>query len=133
MGVVVKIGELSTRSGCSVQTIRYYEKEGLIPKPARTESNYRVNDTAALKTLRFIKNCRAMDLTLGETKQLILLQRSPEETCESVNGLIDKHLDVVSSRIADLKTLQGELESLRQKCGKERSIKQCGILGELCP
>lgn len=133
MGVVVKIGELSTRSGCSVQTIRYYEKEGLIPKPARTESNYRVYDTTALKTLRFIKNCRAMDLTLGEIKQLILLQRSPEETCETVNDLIDKHLDVISSRISDLKALQGDLESLRQKCGNERSIKQCGILGELCP
>lgn len=130
---VMKIGELAKFSGCSVQTIRYYEKEGLISAPARTEGNYRIYDTTALEKLSFIKNCRALDLTLDEIKQLILLQHSPGTPCETVNDMIDTHLDIVKSRMADLKKLHDDLKMLRQKCGHARSIEQCGILDELSP
>lgn len=129
----MKIGELAKRSGCSVQTIRYYEKEGLISSPARTDGNFRVYDSPALDKLTFIKNCRTLDLTLNEIKQLIMLQDSPGRPCEKVNGMIDEHLGIVKSRIIDLQKLHDDLKELRQKCGQARTIEQCGILDELSP
>ncbi len=129
----MKIGELAKRSGCSIQTIRYYEKEGLISAPERTEGNFRTYNSAILERLSFIKNCRALDLTLNEIKHLILLQNSPETPCEAVNEMIDTHLLFVESRISDLQKLHADLKHLRLKCGEARSVDQCGILGELLP
>lgn len=129
----MKIGELAKRSGCSIQTIRYYEKEGLISAPERTEGNFRVYSAVALENLSFIRNCRALDLTLSEIKHLISLQNSPGTPCEAVNQIIDAHLLVVESRISDLQKLHGDLKLLRLKCGNARSVDQCGILGELLP
>lgn len=129
----MKIGELAKLSGCSIQTIRYYEKEGLISAPERTEGNFRMYNTALLERLSFIKNCRALDLTLNEIKNLISLQNSPGTPCEAVNEMIDAHLLVVESRIADLQKLHGDLKQLRLKCGNARTVDQCGILGELLP
>jgi|SRR5690554_5051194 len=129
----MKIGELAKRSGCSIQTIRYYEKEGLISAPARTGGNFRLYDIAALEKLSFIKNCRALDLTLSEIKHLIALQHSPDTPCEAVNAMIDAHLHIVQTRITDLRNLQNDLKRLRHKCGHARSIDQCGILNELSP
>lgn len=129
----MKIGELAKRSGCSVQAIRYYEKEGLIPLAPRTEGNFRLYGSPALEKLSFIKNCRALDLTLGEIKHLISLQNSPGKPCESVNEMIDTHLQIVETRINELANLQRDLSRLRQKCEQSRSIDQCGILNELSP
>ena len=129
----MKIGALAKRSGCSVQSIRYYEKEGLISAPARTDGNFRLYDAGALEKLSFIKNCRTLDLTLGEIKQLISLQHLPDMPCEAVNDMIDAHLNVVQSRIADLQNLFGELKRLRHRCGHARTVDQCGILEGLSP
>ena len=82
----MKIGELAKRSGCSIQTIRYYEKEGLISAPERTEGNFRLYNSVVLEKLSFIKNCRALDLTLSEIKHLVSLQNSPETPCEVSRG-----------------------------------------------
>ncbi|MFL0809216.1 MAG: Cd(II)/Pb(II)-responsive transcriptional regulator [Agarilytica sp.] len=129
----MKIGALAKRSGCSIQTIRYYEKEGLITSVARTDGNFRLFDTAALEKLEFIKNCRALDLPLNEIKQLVTLQYSPGAPCEAVNDMIDAHLHVVQSRIGDLQKLHSELKHLQHRCDTARSVDQCGILKELSP
>lgn len=130
---LLKIGELAKRSGCSIQTIRYYEKEGLISAPARSDGNFRLYDTYTLEKLVFIRNCRALDLTLSEIKHLISLQHSPGTPCEAVNDMIDTHLHIVEARIADLQNLHSDLKRLRYTCGQARSIDQCGILNELSP
>ena len=129
----MKIGEVAKRSGCSIQTIRYYEKEGLISAPARSDGNFRLYDGSTLEKLAFIKNCRALDLTLSEIKHLITLQHSPGTPCEAVNDMIDSHLQIVETRITDLQNLHGDLKRLRYTCGQARSIDQCGILNELSP
>lgn len=116
-----------------VRMIRHYEKEGLISEPARTDGNFRIYSTGALEKLSFIKNCRALDLTLSEIKHLISLQHSPGTPCEAVNDMIDAHLHIVETRITDLQNLQRDLKRLRHKCGRARSIDQCGILNELSP
>jgi len=127
----MKIGKLAKLSGHTVQTIRYYEKKSLISKPERTDGNFRIYDYETLEKLAFIKNCRALDLTLNETKHLISLQHLSCAPCEEVNEIIDNHLLDVKSRIEDLQKLQEDLIKLRLKCGRARSIDQCGILGEL--
>lgn len=129
----MKIGELAKRSGCSIQTIRYYEKEALISAPERTEGNFRVYNMAVLERLSFIKNCRALGLALSEVKLLISLQNSPKTQCKAINEIIDSHLLVVESRISDLEKLYVDLKQLRLKCGSTKSVDQCGILGELQP
>jgi Cd(II)/Pb(II)-responsive transcriptional regulator len=136
----MKISEVSKRSGCSIQAIRYYEKEGLISAPSRTEGNFRLYGSEEIERLSFIKHCRTLDLSLSEIKHLLELQYLPSTPCETVNVMIDEHLKLVETRIADLqklqsdlKKLQSDLKKLRGQCSSARSIDQCGILEALSP
>jgi DNA-binding transcriptional MerR regulator len=85
----LKIGELAKLTACSVQTIRYYEKEGLLDSIKRSEGNFRLYDNRAVKQLMFIKHCRSLDITLSEIRQLIELRDFPETTCNNINALVD--------------------------------------------
>lgn len=127
----MKIGKLAKLTACSIQTIRYYEKEGLLDTVKRSEGNYRLYDSRAIKQLMFIKHCRNLDITLSEIRQLIELRDSPETTCNNVNALVDKHIKQVDLRIEELKELKKQLKILRRKCNAGRVVKECGILLEL--
>lgn len=124
----MKIGELAQTSGCSIQTIRYYEKEGLIAATSRTDGNFRIYNDHILEKLLFIKHCRSLDLTLKEINKLLELQRSPESDCDEVNDMIDTHLHLVESRIEELKALHRDLSALQRRCSRPNSVSQCGIL-----
>ena len=112
----MKIGELATATDCAVETIRYYEREGLLPEPARRESNYRLSTQAHVERLTFIRNCRTLDMTLDEIRSLLRLRDSPEGQCDSVNALIDAHIAHVQARIDGLQALQAQLLELRRQC-----------------
>ncbi|WP_341921511.1 Cd(II)/Pb(II)-responsive transcriptional regulator [Hydrocarboniphaga effusa] len=127
----LKIGDLAERLKVPVETIRYYEKEGLLPAPRRTEGNYRVYDTAHVDRLAFIRNCRALDMTLDEVRELLRLRDAPDEECVGVNLLVDEHIQHVQDRIADLRKLESTLTALRHRCGSNRSAGECGILETL--
>lgn len=127
----MKIGELAAQARCDVQTIRFYEREGLLPPPARTESNYRLYGTGHVDRLAFIRHCRALDITLDEIRQLLRFKDTPQQDCAEVNALLDAHIGQVARRIKELKALQGELVKLRGQCGQARQAKDCGILEEL--
>jgi Cd(II)/Pb(II)-responsive transcriptional regulator len=127
----MKIGELSKRTDCSIQTIRYYEKEKLLQSIQRSEGNYRLYDEAAVEQLGFIKLCRSLDLSLSEIRQLIALKRSPNAQCDEVNLMMDKHIDQVERRIDELSKLREQLITLRDCCSDERTVAQCGILKTL--
>jgi len=127
----LKIGELAKLSGCSIQAIRYYEKEKLLDSIKRSEGGYRLYDNRAIRQLMFIKHCRNLDITLSEIRLLIELRDYPETTCGNVNALIDKHSKQVDLRIKELTALKRQLETLRQTCTSGRAIKDCGILMEL--
>jgi Cd(II)/Pb(II)-responsive transcriptional regulator len=127
----LKIGELAKLTACSIQTIRYYEKEGLLDSIKRSEGNFRLYDNRAIKQLMFIKHCRSLDITLSEIRQLIDLRNSPETTCNNVNALVDRHTKQVDLRIEELKELKIQLKILRRKCTTGRVVKDCGILLEL--
>ena len=124
----MKIGELAKLTDCQVETIRYYEKEGLLPPPARSDGNYRLYPQAHTERLVFIRNCRSLDMTLEEIRSLLGLRDSPQDQCESVNALIDEHIHHVKARIDGLLALQEQLLDLRQRCGGGN---QCGILQQL--
>ena len=124
----MKIGELAKLTDCQVETIRYYEREGLLPEPARSEGNYRLYTQAHVERLTFIRNCRSLDMTLEEIRSLLNLRDSPQDQCESVNALIDEHIHHVKARIDGLLALQEQLLDLRQRCGGGN---QCGILQQL--
>lgn len=127
----MKIGELAKRVDCPVETIRYWEKEGLLPPPARTEGNYRNYGETHLERLLFIRNCRTLDMSLDEIRQLLRLRDQPNETCIEVNDLIDEHIRHVVVRIEALKSLESHLRALRQRCTQGREVDQCGILQKL--
>ena len=127
----MKIGKLSKVSGCSVQTIRYYEKENLISTPDRTEGNFRLYNNTSLKELEFVKHCRSLDIPLSDIKKLIELKQSPEESCSSVNALIDDQLKLVSQRMTELKSLKKELQRMANSCSSDNSIDQCEIIKSL--
>ena len=127
----LKIGELAKRTGSLVETIRYYEREGLLPEPARSEGNYRVYADTDLERLQFIRHCRSLDMTLEEIRNLLRFRDAPDRNCGEVNALLDEHIQHVGRRIKELKVLQQNLRALRKLCRQEQATKDCGILQSL--
>ena len=127
----MKIGELAKLTGCSVQTIRYYEAEKLLPSTRRSEGNFRLYDGASAEQLVFIRLCRGLDLSLSEIRQLLILKRSPNAQCDEVNRMIEVHIQQVESRIRELTQLNEMLKALRGRCSDQRTVEQCGILQTL--
>lgn len=127
----MKIGELAKITDCSIQTIRYYEKEQLLCSITRTEGNFRVYDKSSIKQLMFIKQCRSLDLTLAEIRQLLELNRTPNIKCKTVNMMINTHIQQVEKRIDELVNLRTQLVSLGKSCSTDRTVEQCGILQNL--
>lgn len=128
----MKIGELAKQTGCPVETVRYYEREGLLTAALRDEgNNYRRYDHRHLERLTFIRRCRALDMTHGEIRSLLQARVEPDASCESINELIDDHLKHVQARIFELKALEAQLRELRGQCQDARATRHCGILREL--
>jgi len=128
---VLRIGELSKKADCLVQTVRFYESEGLLPEPARSEGNFRLYDDVHLQRLLFIRRCRAIDLTLDEIRQLLSFRDRPELDCGEVNALADSHIAQVRAKIKELRALEHELMELRRSCDTTRTARECGILKSL--
>ena len=124
----MKIGELAQVAQCTVETVRYYEKEGLLSAPARTRANYRSYGEFHVERLRFIRNCRALDMTHAEIRTLLGLMDQPAGDCGGVNQLLDEHIAHVDVRMAELSQLKQQLSELRQRCQSEQAMDACGIL-----
>jgi Cd(II)/Pb(II)-responsive transcriptional regulator len=127
----LKIGELAKQTGCLVETIRYYEREGLLLEPARSEANYRLYTDIHIERLRFIRHCRSLDMTLEEIRNLLKFRDAPDENCSQVNALLDEHIQHVSNRIKELRSLQKDLRRLRSLCKRAQAAKDCRILQSL--
>lgn len=124
----MKIGELARVAQCTVETVRYYEKEGLLPEPARTSGNFRIYGPEHQERLRFVRNCRALDMSHEEIHELLKLAEQSSESCGSVNTVFDRHIVHVEERIAELVQLKDQLNALRQQCRIEQGVNSCGIL-----
>ncbi|PVY76488.1 Cd(II)/Pb(II)-responsive transcriptional regulator [Tamilnaduibacter salinus] len=127
----MRIGELARQTGFSQETIRHYERIGLIPAPARGESNYRTYGPEAASRLQFIANCRALDMTLSEIRRLLSLRDDPAARCGAASELVSDHLNHVRARIGELQQLAEQLEVIESQCQADADTTDCGILNEL--
>lgn len=124
----MQIGELSRASGTPVANIRFYEREGLLPVAPRSESNYRVYEEAHVDRLAFIRQCRLLDMSLGEVRMLLRFRDQPGADCGEINSLVDAHIADVTQRIQDLRGLKRSLRNLRAQCAQPVAGAQCGIV-----
>lgn len=127
----MKIGELAAASSTPIETIRYYEREALLPAPPRTEGNFRLYESSHLERLRFIRHCRGLDMSLDEIRVLLRVRDGQTDDCGDVDALLDEHIAHVAGRIKDLKALARQLDDLRKRCCTPQSPDRCGILSGL--
>ena len=124
----MRIGQLARSVGVDTQTIRFYEREGLLPPPDRQDNGYRIYTERHVERLAFIRRCRILELSLAEIHELQRYQGAPHQPCRAINTLLDDHIAQVRSRITDLQVLEQQLTSLRASCNDDREIKACGVL-----
>ncbi|WJG09641.1 Cd(II)/Pb(II)-responsive transcriptional regulator [Aliiglaciecola sp. LCG003] len=127
----MKIGQLARKTGFSVQTIRYYEQQGLLSPAARSESNYRLYGPQALQQLDFIKHCRSLNISLHDIKKMLEIRQFPERSCEAIDHMMANHLHKVRVRIRELNSLKSSLANMLKTCQGENAVGECGILRTL--
>ena len=126
----MKIGAAAAASGCHIETIRYYERIGLLPHPARSVSGYREYLPEEVDRLRFITRGRELGFSLEEIRSLLALSDDPTLSCRDVDQLARHHLADVRQRLRELRRIAQELERTIASCaGGKRG--QCAILGAL--
>lgn len=130
-GGVLRIGELARATASQCETIRYYEREKLLPSPARTGGNYRLYNQTHVERLTFIRHCRALDMSLQEIRALLKFYDAPAQDCAGANAVIDAHIEDVSGRIRELNRLRRQLQQLRALCKRGRAARNCEMLHEL--
>lgn len=126
----MQIGELSKRSGCSVETLRYYERIGLLPKPARSGGGYRVFGEPHLDRVRFIRRCRALDFSLDEIRDLLDFVSRDDMTCAEVSRFAEEHLHRLEAKIEEFSKMQEALSRLLDDCARNRAP-DCPLLDAL--
>lgn len=128
----MKIGEFAGRAGVNVQTVRYYERRGLLPEPQRRESGYREYDEESLERLQFIRRGQELGFTLAEIEELLTLRTDPETTAAEVKARAEAKIADVAERIADLQQIKHALEHLAGQCqGGAGPTGDCPLLTEL--
>lgn len=123
----MKIGEASRLSGCHIETIRYYERVGVLSPTARSESGYRRYTDHHIQQLRFIHHARELGFSLDDIRELLSLREHPDLSCGAVDRITDKHLRGIRSRIRHLESLAEELRRMSASCSGGQ-IAECRIL-----
>jgi MerR family mercuric resistance operon transcriptional regulator len=125
------IGRLAKRAGVGVETIRFYERKGLIPEPPRRSSGYREYDNDTVTRVRFIRHAKELGFTLKEIDGLLSLQLDPDKPCQDVNRRIETKLSDINEKIQMLNRMKDALQRLSTQCGGEGSVSDCPILEAL--
>lgn len=128
-GLPQRIGGAARASGVSAANIRYYEREGLLPEALRGDNDYRLYGAADIHRLRFIRQCRAMDMSLDEVRTLLDLDLNNKADCVTARSALDAHLGHVRQRLAELRALEQDLLALRNRC--DGSDDHCHIIEAL--
>lgn len=127
---MLTIGRLAQRSGISAETIRYYERIGLLPRPDRLPSGYRVYRKADVRRLAFIQRAKALGFTLAEIGELLALSEDETVECGVIRAQARAKIAEIDRRIADLARMRDALEELARYCpGAGRPLAECSILG----
>jgi MerR family mercuric resistance operon transcriptional regulator len=124
------IGSLSRDTGCNIETIRYYERIGLMPKPPRSKGGHRLYEKDHLKRLSFIRRSRDLGFTLEEVRGLLRMIDGHDYTCDEVKVLTLNHLQEVQQKIADLRRLERVLKTMAAEC-EGGNVPDCPIIDAL--
>ncbi|HET8727357.1 MAG TPA: helix-turn-helix domain-containing protein [Alphaproteobacteria bacterium] len=124
------IGGLSKATGCNAETIRYYERIGLLPAPERTEAGYRIYGGAHARRLYFVRRARALGFPIETIRGLLDLASDRDRSCAEIDGLVGERIAEVEAKIADLERLRAELRRLEAQCRGGR-VSECRIVEAL--
>ncbi len=124
------IGALSKRAGVNIETIRYYERIGIMPQAFRRQSGHRFYDRAQLKRLVFIRRGRELGFGLDDIRTLLTLEDRGALTCEEVHDVVQDHARAVKAKIGDLQRLASVLDAMASECGKGR-VPECPVIDAL--
>ena len=127
----LSIGKLARQARVNVQTIRYYERRGLLRDPERTASNYRVYGGDTLRRVRFIKRAQELGFTLNEIKELLELRASPRSCCAVVRQRSEAKIRDIDGKVRALKAMRQALERLVRACSGRGPVTECPILESL--
>lgn len=127
----MKIGELARHSGVNIDTVRYYEREGLLPQAQRLASGYRVYDDPDVRRLRFVRRAKALGFTLPEIRELLALSDHRDDDMASLKAAAIEKLASVETRLAELDRIRAGLETLVASCPGHGALEQCPILDAL--
>lgn len=126
----MRIGELAKATGTKAETIRYYEREGILPAADRTDSNYRDYADAHLVTLTFVRRARELGFSMAQVRELLALSDHNEKPCQDVDRLVQQQLAEVERKIVDLTALRDELGEMLRSCDADK-IGECQIIESL--
>jgi MerR family mercuric resistance operon transcriptional regulator len=127
----LRIGEVSKRSGIGVETVRFYEREGLIADPPRGISGYRAYPADVVPRLAFIRHAKELGFTLREIRELLSLRVDPKASCSSVKKCANIKLSDIEERIRSLQRMRRTLRTLVKACDERKPTNECPILGAL--
>ncbi len=129
----LSIGQLAAQTGCTPEAVRFYERQGVLPIPARRgDGNYRLYTSADVERVRFLRRARELGFALDDVKELMELASSdPSRPCEEVDAIARGHLAQVEEKLAQLKRLRTELRHVIDACAGDAGIGHCRILGTL--
>ncbi|MEO7103165.1 MAG: MerR family DNA-binding protein [Gemmatimonadaceae bacterium] len=134
MKLHMKIGELASSAGVHIQTVRYYERRGLLVDPRKSAGGYREYDTTTIHRLRFIRRAQELGFTLGEISELLVLRLDPETTASSVKTRASEKIEEIEEKIHDLERIRNALTHLASDChGDSGPTGDCPLLEALGP
>ncbi len=129
--IPLTISKLASRGDVNVTTIRYYERRGLLPKPSRTASGYRLYADDVVRRLRFIKQAQLLGFSLTEIQDLLSLRMQPDTTCADIRLLAKEKIAAVDRKISDLHRIRSALTKLSSACRGKGPTSECPILDAL--
>lgn len=127
----MRIGQVAAAAGVNVQTVRYYERRGIVHAPIRTESGYRQYEGDVVLRLRFIKRAQELGFALNEIQELLALRVRHGDACAAVLRKTREKSALVEQKIHDLRRIRRTLERLAEACAQRRSTEDCPILETL--
>lgn len=128
----LSIGDLARATGTKVETVRYYERAGLLPEPARTAGNYRAYGAEHLARLSFVRRARDLGFSTNQVRELLRLTDQQDRSCAEIDIIARLHLAEVDRKIADLTALGSELRQIVGQCG-QGTVAECRIIEALSP
>ncbi len=131
MNTTLTIGQVAQRAGVRADTVRYYERRGLIPRPRRTAAGYRDFSPETIQQIRFIKRAQELGFTLDEIEELLAVRIRSRRKCADAMRIAKHKIELIEKKLADMRAMQQALERLLSSCAENQSVVECPIIESL--